>query len=145
MDYNHKRILRIRLLLIESDLRDIISKLTFNSCNSNNNTSNFILYFLKNTIDSKTQDGILAIANCMLGEISQIKEEFGLESEEQLVRSKILGRLNEIWTTLLDTRPERLIGYGSMSDFDIESLKQITSKLLFMLEEIYTLLERQPH
>ena len=35
----------------------------------------------------------------MLDEIRQIKKELALESEEQSVRQKILGRLNEIWTT----------------------------------------------
>lgn len=139
MDYNHKRILRIRLLLIESDLRDIISKLAFYT-----NTSNFILYSVKNTIDSERKQRILTVIDSMLNEISQIKEEFSLESEEQSVRQKILGQLNEIWTTLLDTRPESLVGYGTMSDSDEQLLNQLTTKLLCMTDEIYKALE-QPH
>ncbi len=139
MDYNHKRILRIRLLLIESDLRDIISKLAFYT-----NTSNFILYSVKNTIDSERKQRILTVIDSMLNEISQIKEEFSLESEEQSIRQKILGQLNEIWTTLLDTRPESLVGYGTMSDSDEQLLNQVTTKLLCMTDEIYKALE-QPH
>ena len=118
MDYNHNRIVRIRLLLVESDLRDIRSKLK-----SNTDTSHFILYSLKNTIDSETNTRMLKTINFMLDEISQMKQEFALESEEQSVRPKIFGRLNEIWTTLLDTRPESLVGYGSMSESDEKLLK----------------------
>jgi hypothetical protein len=119
MDYNHTRILRVRLLLIETDLRDIMSKLT-----SNIDTSDFILYSLKNTIDSETKTRILNTINFMLDEISQMKKEFALESEEQYIRQKLLGRLNEIWTTLLDTMPGKLVvGYGSMSDSDQKLLK----------------------
>jgi hypothetical protein len=139
MDYNHKRILRIRLLMIESDLRDIISKLV-----SDTNTSNFILYSVKNTIDSERKQKILTAIDSMLNEISQIKEEFSLESEEQSIRQKILGQLNEIWTTLLDTRPESLVGYGSLSDSDAQLLNQLTKKLISMTDEIYKVLE-QPH
>jgi enolase len=139
MDYNHKRILRIRLLMIESDLRDIISKLV-----SDTNTSNFILYSVKNTIDSERKQKILTAIDSMLNEISQIKEEFSLESEEQSIRQKILGQLNEIWTTLLDTRPESLVGYDSLSDSDAQLLNQLTKKLISMTDEIYKVLE-QPH
>jgi hypothetical protein len=93
MDRNHKRILWICLLLIENNLRYIMSKL-----GSNTNTSNFILYSVINTIDSETRINILTTINSMLDEISQMKR-FALESEEQYIRQKILGRLDEIWTT----------------------------------------------
>jgi hypothetical protein len=139
MDYNHRRILRIRLLLIEADLRDIISKLT-----DNTDTSSFILYSVKNTLDSDSKKNIHTIVDCMLDEISIVKEVFALESEEQSPRSKIFGRLNEIWTTLLDTTPQRLAAYGDISDSDQKSLKLIIVKLLHMTEEIYKVLE-QPH
>jgi DNA polymerase sigma len=99
---------------------------------------------VKNTIDLERKQRILTAIDSMLNEIGQIKEEFSLESEEQSIRQKILGQLNEIWTTLLDTRPESLAGYGSISDSDEQLLNQLTTKLLCMTDEIYKALE-QPH
>src|SRR5690348_3056995 len=103
MDYNHTRILRIRLLLIESYLRDTINKLEFIS-----NNSTFILYSIKNNIDQQSKKRLLRSINSMLDEINQMKEKFALEAEEKSVRQSILGRIDGIWTTLEDTRPEKL-------------------------------------
>jgi hypothetical protein len=141
MEYNHRRILRIRLLLIESHLRDTIHKL-----GSNTDTSNFILYSIKNNIDHESKIRLLGTINSMLDEISQMKEKFALESEEQPIRKKILGRLNEIWTTLEDTRPEKMArGYGSMSKFDEEMLRPHIHKLLSMVDDIYDELGHPTH
>ena len=77
MDYNHKRILRIRLLLIESHLRDILGNL-----GSDTSNSTFILYSIRNNISSEDRIKILSTVNSMLDEIRQMKENFALESEE---------------------------------------------------------------
>lgn len=135
MDYNHKRILGIRLLLIERHLRDIISELKSNSSNST-----FILYSVRNTISPEVSIKILDTVDSMLDEIRLMKVKFALESEEQAVRKNILGHLNGIWTTLEDTRPEKMYGYGRMSDHDKELLSPHILKLLVMYEDIFKLL-----
>jgi hypothetical protein len=132
MDYNHKRILRIRLLLIESHLRDIISKL-----GSDTSNSTFILYSIRNNISSEARIKVISIVNSMLDEIRQMKENFILESEEKSLRSNILGHLQAIWTTLQDSRPEKMSGYGTFSELDKELLGPRILNLLTMLEDIF--------
>jgi hypothetical protein len=132
MDYNHKRILRIRLLLIERHLRDIISELK-----SDSSDSTFILYSIRNNISPEVRIKILNTVDSMLDEIRLMKDKFSLESEEKAVRQSILGHLNGIWTTLEDTRPEKMSGYGRMSDHDKGLLSSHILKLLSMYEDIF--------
>jgi hypothetical protein len=132
MDYNHKRILRIRLLLIERHLRDIISELK-----SDSSDFTFILYSIRNNISPDVIIKILNTVDSMLDEIRLMKDKFTLESEEKSVRQSIMGHLNVIWTTLEDTRPEKMSGYGRMSDHDKESLSPHILKLLLMYEDIF--------
>jgi hypothetical protein len=134
MDYNHTRILRIRLILIESHLRSIISELG----RSDANNLTFILYSIRNDVSFGTRTEMLSTVNSMLDEIRQMKENFALESEEQSIRKDVLGHLNGIWTTLEDTIPEKLAkGYGNMSKFDEELLRPYILKLLSLVDDIY--------
>jgi hypothetical protein len=137
MNDNYLRILRVRLLLIEKCLRDIIDKLEYDSRNSI-----FIMYSFKNTIDYDRRTRLLGIINSMLDEINQMKKNFALESEELSVIRSIMGNLDDIWTTLEDTRPEKLSeGYGIMSKVDEDILRHGILKLLPMVNHFYTELE----
>ncbi len=137
MNDNYSRILRVRLLLVEKCLRDIIDKLEYDTKNSN-----FILYSFKNTIDYDRRTRLLGIINSMLDAINQMKKNFALESEELSVIRSIMGNLDEIWTTLEDTRPEKLSeGYGIMSKVDEDLLRHEIVKLLPMVNHFYTELE----
>jgi hypothetical protein len=137
MNDNYLRILRVRLLLIEKCLRDIIDKLEYDSRNSI-----FIMYSFKNTIDYDRRTRLLGIIKSMLDEINQMKKNFALESEELSVIRSIMGNLDDIWTTLEDTRPEKLSeGYGIMSKVDEDILRHGILKLLPMVNHFYTELE----
>jgi hypothetical protein len=137
MNDNYLRILRVRLLLIEKCLRDIIDKLEYDSRNSI-----FIMYSFKNTIDYDRRTRLLGIINSMLYEINQMKKNFALESEELSIIRSIMGNLDDIWTTLEDTRPEKLSeGYGIMSKVDEDILRHGILKLLPMVNHFYTELE----
>ena len=137
MNANYTRILQVRLLLIERCLRDIISKLEYDT-----NNSLYILYSFKNTITPERRTKILDIINSMFNEINQMKKKFALESKEILVIKSITGDLDEVWTTLENTRPEKMsIGYGNMSNIDEELLRPNILTLLPMVENIYTELE----
>lgn len=91
--------------VVENHLRDIISELKSDSSNST-----FILYSIRNTISPEVRTRILDTINSMLDEIRLMKDKFALESEEKTVRQSILGHLSGIWTTLEDTRPEKMSG-----------------------------------
>jgi hypothetical protein len=137
MNDNYLRILRVRLLLIEKCLRDIIDKLEYDSRNSI-----FIMHSFKNTIDYDRRTRLLGIIKSMLDEINQMKKNFALESEELSVIRSIMGNLDDIWTTLEDTRPEKLSeGYGIMSKVDEDILRHGILKLLPMVNHFYTELE----
>jgi hypothetical protein len=137
MNDNYLRILRVRLLLIEKCLRDIIDKLEYDSRNSI-----FIMHSFKNTIDYDRRTRLLGIINSMLYEINQMKKNFALESEELSIIRSIMGNLDDIWTTLEDTRPEKLSeGYGIMSKVDEDILRHGILKLLPMVNHFYTELE----
>ena len=128
MNDNHLRILHVRLLLVEKCIRDIIDKLEYDTQNSI-----FIMYSFK-SIDYDRRTRLLGIINSMLDEINQMKKNFALESEELSVIRSIIGNLDEIWTTLEDTRPEKLSeGYGIMSKVDAELLRHGIVKLLPMV------------
>ena len=73
----------------------------------------------------------------MLDEIRHMKENFALESEEKSIRMNILGHLHAIWTTLEDSRPEKMSGYGTMSTLDKELLSPYILNLLTMIEYIF--------
>ena len=94
---------------------------------------------IKNTISPEVRIKILDTVNSMLDEIRLMKDKFS-ESEEKAVRQSILGHLNGIWTTLEDTRPEKMSGYGRMCDLDKELLSPHILKLLLMCEDTFKLL-----
>ena len=89
--------------MIEKHLHNILHNLENDADNST-----FILYSVKNTIIMTARSRLFNIINSMFEEIAQMKIKFKLESEEQPVIRSILGNLDEIWTTLEDTRPEKL-------------------------------------
>jgi hypothetical protein len=97
---------------------------------------NFLLYSVKNNLEPLIKAKILQNINDMLHEIRQIEEEFGLEHEEESLKRKIDTNLDEIWTTLLDTRPEKMRGRGKMASHDEESVSSYVLKLLRMIEHL---------
>ena len=72
----------------------------------------------------------------MLNEIRQVKEEFGLKQEVESLKRKIDINLDEIWTTLLDTMPEKMRGRGKMPHDDEDSVRLYVLKLLSMVEHL---------
>lgn len=134
MDYVHKRVLNIHFRLIEKCLRDITSILE-----ANTNNRHFILYSVRNNVDSELRIRIFKISALMLEEIQKMKEEYTLESEEELtVKRKVLSNLNEVWGPLKDLATGRMHGYDRLSDRDKELLNPHFIKLYAMIEDIYS-------
>ncbi|MGC1929808.1 MAG: hypothetical protein WA667_12590 [Candidatus Nitrosopolaris sp.] len=76
------------------------------------------------------------MGEAMLNEIRQVREEFGLEQGVESLKTKIDVNLDEIWTTLLDTRPEKMRGRDKMSQPDEDSVRTSVLKLLRMVEHL---------
>ena len=131
MDPGTKLFLGNDLRFVETRLRTIIDILE-----SNSNVSTFLLYSINYNIDSETKDKILQTIEAMLIEIRQVKEEFGLEQGVEILKRKIDINLDEIWTTLLDTRPEKMRGRDKMPQDDEDSVRSYVLKLLSMVEHL---------
>jgi hypothetical protein len=82
----------------------------------------------------ETKTRVLDTTKAMLGEIKQLKDEFELEEDVDSLERRIGVLLEEIWTTIADTRPEKIFGYGKMSKRDEDSVSLYTMKLLNMAE-----------
>ena len=129
MNDNHIRILQVRLLLIERSLHEVMNKLEYDS-----NNSFYILYSFKNNIVPDRKIRILNTINSMFNEINKIKVTFALNSNEISVIKSVTGNLDQIWTTLENTRPEKIsAGYGSMSVIDEELLRPPILQLVQLL------------
>lgn len=138
MNDNYTRILQVRLLLIERCLHNILQKMDYET-----QDSVYILYSFKNTIDPNLKVRICEIINSMFYEINQLKNKLDLESKEISVVKSMSGDLDEIWTTLENTMPEKMItGYGNMTDDDKELLKPSILILLDLVKEIYDIFEK---
>ena len=134
MDFVHKRVLNIHFRLIEKCLRDIR-----NTLETNTNDRHFILYSVSNNVDSELGMRIFRISALILEEIEKIKEEYALESEEELtVKRHVLSNLNEIWAPIKDLMAGRMHGYDRLSDRDKQMLNPHFIKLYTMMEDIYS-------
>jgi hypothetical protein len=102
----------------------------------NTNDQFFLLYSIKSDIDLETKNRVLDTTKAMLNEIQQLKDEFELKEDVEGLKRRIDVLLDEIWTTIADTRPEKMLGYGNMSKRDEDSVSSYTLKLLSMAEYV---------
>jgi hypothetical protein len=119
------------LRFIERRLRRIMDTLELNT-----NDQFFLLYSIKSDIDLETKNRVLDTTKAMLNEIQQLKDEFELKEDVEGLKRRIDVLLDEIWTTIADTRPEKMLGYGNMSKRDEDSVSSYTLKLLSMAEYV---------
>lgn len=119
------------LRFVEIRLRTIIDIL-----DSNTNSPAFLLYSIKYDVDPDTRKKILHSIDVMLNEIRELTKEFDLEGRAESLKRKIDVNLEEIWTTLLDTRPEKMRGMDKMSASDEDSVRSYILKLLKMVEHL---------
>jgi hypothetical protein len=129
LDYGIKLFLANDLRFIERRLRRIIDALELNT-----NDQSFLLYSIKSDIGVETKNRVLDTTKAMLNEIQQLKDEFKLEKDVEGLKRRVDVLLDEIWTTIADTRPEKMLGHGNMSKPDEESTRSYISKLLNMAE-----------
>ena len=137
MDYVHRRVLSIHFRLVEKCLREIA-----NTLEANTNDREFILYSVSNNVDSELRMKIFRMSALMLEEIQQMKEEYTLESEEELtVKKNVLSNLNELWAPIKDLMAGKMHGYNRLSDHDKQLLNPHFIKLYAMIEDIYSQIE----
>ena len=69
------------------------------------------------------------------------KESSELETEETNLRAEILASLVEIWLILEELEPERLKGYGELSEYNKALIKSHITSLLNKYNNLHQLLE----
>jgi hypothetical protein len=134
MDYVHRRLLSIRLRLIEKCLFEIKSIL-----DAPVNDRHFILYSVKDNVDSDVRVRIFKVSSLITEQIHKMKQEFNLQSEEEedSVKKIVLSNLNEAWSSLKDLRVGKMHGHDQLSAQDKQLLDVHTIKLYAMIESIY--------
>ena len=90
--------------------------------------------------DHEHERRIAEIAGDMLGEVSAIREKYGLEKDERIARSDIRAALLDISILLDDLAPKRLSAYGELDRADMEYLANMVERLKGMLNAIWSLL-----
>jgi hypothetical protein len=134
MDYIHRRILSIRLRLIEKCLFEIKTILEATAYDHH-----FILYSVKNNVDSDLRMKIFTVSGLMTEQIQKMKQEFNLQSEEEgdSTIKIVLSNLSEAWSSLKDLREGKMHGHNRLSDADMKLLNAHIIKLYSMIESIY--------
>jgi hypothetical protein len=134
MDYIHRRVLSIRLRLIEKCLVEIKTILETSAYDHH-----FILYSVKNNVDSDLRMKIFTVGGLMTEQIQKMKQDFNLQSEEEddSTIKIVLSNLNEAWSSLKDLKEGKMHGYNRLSDPDIKLLNAHIIKLYSMIESIY--------
>jgi hypothetical protein len=129
LDDGTKLFLANDLRFIERRLRRIIEALELNT-----HDQSFLLFSIKSDIGLETKNRVLDTTKALLNEIQQLKEEFELKKDVEYLKRTIDVFLDEIWTTIADTRPEKMLGYGKMSKPDEDYTRSYILKLLSMAE-----------
>ena len=133
MDYNHLRILQVRLQLIEFYLRIMLNKLK-----QDPEDSSFLLYSFKNDMDQEIKIRMTKHINHILGHINQLKEKFELKSEERSFVHSIMMDMVEISATLSDTKPERFIDdYGDIPFSEEKLLRHHILDMIHIMDNMY--------
>jgi hypothetical protein len=134
MDYLHRRLLSIRLRLIEKRLFE-----TKHLLESNVNDSHFILYSVKANVDSDLRERIFRVSSLMIEQIQKMKQEFNLQSEEEedSVKKIVLSNLNEAWSSLKDMKEGKIHGRDQLSNRDKQLVNAHIIRLYSMIESIY--------
>lgn len=128
MDFVHRRLLNIRLRLIEKCLFETKSSATHR---------HFILYSVKDNVDSDLRLRIVKVSSLMIEQIQNMKQEFNLSEEEDSIKKIVLSNLSEAWSSLKDLRVGNIHGYDQLSAGDKQLFSVHITKLSALIESIY--------
>ena len=131
----HERRLTVSLFVIENDLRRIKGALK-----GGRQAERALFYRCIDNVNSDSKPRIIAVIGDMLNEIKKMKDIFELETEDTKLRADISAALDEIWVILEDLRPEKLTGYGQLSESDKALIEPHVLSLLNKLDELRQLL-----
>jgi|GEM_PF-1344743 len=126
---NHRRVLAVRFSQLEERLIEIESLLNIGS-----EKTVFLRRVDKITSDEKER--IYKLLNRTREEIRKLGESLSLDVSEESNRAHIQSLLALMWSDLQDTRPEKLTGYGNMSQEAFSLLTAPIQKLINLIQEM---------
>jgi hypothetical protein len=136
MNENHKRVLAIYLHNIERNLEKIKRELGHDTSKSEP-----VLTIVNCDLNEYTKTELMHCSSIMLDEIRLINDQYEFQPQNESSKKRINGALTEIWTTINDLRPKNLENYGSLAAGDMEMLDTMVSRLLVILNEMYSSLD----
>ena len=90
----------------------------------------------RNDIHPAVKSRMSKLIDSMFSEIALLKEAFNLETEQESASWRVHSFISEVWTVLEDCMPEKLTGYGEMTEADIDILNQHVGALLEMNDQL---------
>jgi hypothetical protein len=90
----------------------------------------------RNDIHPTVKSRMLKLIDSMFSEITLLKETFNLETVQESASWRVHSFISEVWTVLEDCMPEKLTGYGKMTEADIDILNQHIGALLEMNDQL---------
>jgi hypothetical protein len=101
-----------------------------------------IMRATRDDIHSAVKSRMLAIIDSMFGEIAYLKKTFNLKTDQDSATWRVHSHVSAIWAILEDCRPDKLKGYGSLTQQETDTLSRHIGALLQMndqlLEELRT-------
>jgi len=95
-----------------------------------------IMHLTRNDIYPTVKSRMLKLIDSMFSEIVLLKEMFNLETEHESASWRVHSLISVVWTVLEDCMPQKLTGYGTMTETDIDILNQHIGALLKMNDQL---------
>jgi hypothetical protein len=89
-----------------------------------------VMRSIRNDIRPEVKSRMLKLIDSMFSEITLLKETFNLETEQESASWRVHSLISEVWAVLEDCMPEKLTGYGKMTEEDAHIVKQHIGALL---------------
>ena len=102
-----------------------------------------IMRSISDDIDPAVKSGMLAVIDSMFSEIALLKKIFNLEANQESASWRVRSFISEVCIVLEECKPERLKGYGKMTEQDIDTLNRHIGALLDMNDRLLYYLERE--
>jgi len=90
----------------------------------------------RNDIDPAVKSCMLIIIDSMFSEVVFLKKTFNLETVQESASWSVHSSISGIWAVLEDCMPQKLTGYGKMTETDIDILNQHIGALLKMNDQL---------
>jgi hypothetical protein len=95
-----------------------------------------VMRSIRNDIRPEVKSRMLKLIDSMFSEIALLKETFDLETAQESASWRVHSIISEVWTVLEDCMPEKLSGYGKMTEEDAHILNQHIGALLKMNDQL---------